>query len=379
MANLQLPPLSLYIHIPWCEKKCPYCDFNSHVTQIIPETDYINALLRDAESERQYVQGRKIHSIFIGGGTPSLFSAQSIAVLLEKLSQCFGFEDDIEITMEANPGSSEQKKFADLLNAGINRLSIGVQSFHDQQLRALGRVHCADEAKNAIKAAQQAGFQRINVDLMHGLPKQSIDAALQDLQTAIDFGVAHISWYQLTIEKNTAFFRDPPLLPIEDTLADIQDQGFELLSKAGFQQYEVSAFAKAGQAARHNLNYWHFGDYLAIGAGAHAKITLPEQQQIIRYHKTRVPKDYLARGNDFTSQTQVLTKDELVFEYLMNSLRLVDGTPSDEFTPRTGLTLEQLKQACQPLLERKLMTIDQRICTTELGFRYLNSALELLL
>lgn len=376
---LRLPPLALYIHIPWCEKKCPYCDFNSHVSHAIPEQDYIAALLRDAQSELSYVQGREISSIFIGGGTPSLFSAQSIAYLLEQLSAVFSFAADIEITMEANPGSSEQQKFADLFNAGVNRISLGIQSFHDQQLQALGRIHCANEAQAAIQAAQQAGFQRINIDLMHGLPDQTTAMAMQDLQTAIDAGVSHISWYQLTIEQNTEFYRYPPLLPVEDTLADIQDNGFSLLQKNGFAQYEVSAFSKPGQQARHNINYWQFGDYLAIGAGSHGKITRPDTQQIIRYHKTRAPKDYLARSDHFLAQQQILEPDDILFEYLMNGLRLVDGVPLSNFSARTGLAADVLQQRCQPLIDKGLLSMGENIRTTETGFRYLNSVLEALL
>lgn len=380
MAKLSLPPLALYIHIPWCEKKCPYCDFNSHVSTHIPESDYVDALLRDAESELPYVQGREIESIFIGGGTPSLFKASSIERLLTGLKQRLAFSENIEITMEANPGSSEQQKFQGLHQAGVNRLSIGVQSFHDQQLQALGRVHNASEAKQAVTAAKNAGFERINLDIMHGLPQQTVEAALEDLRLAIASGVSHISWYQLTIEKNTAFFSNPPLLPVEDILANTQDLGMELLSQAGFQQYEVSAFSQIGQEAKHNLNYWRFGDYLAIGAGAHGKITLPEQNSIIRYSKTRVPKDYLAREQDFlASKPNALAENDILFEYLMNGLRLIKGTSAANFEQTTGYSLECLKEFCQPLLSRELIEIDKNIVATPLGFRYLNSALELLL
>lgn len=380
MTKLSLPPLALYIHIPWCEKKCPYCDFNSHVSTHIPEKDYIDALLRDIESELPYVQGRDIESIFIGGGTPSLFKASSIERLLNGLQQHLTFSANIEITMEANPSSSEQEQFYGLKQAGVNRLSIGVQSFHDQQLRALGRVHCAEEAHQAIQAAQTAGFERINVDIMHGLPQQTVEAALEDLRLAIASGVSHISWYQLTIEKNTAFFRNPPTLPVEDILANTQDLGMELLMQSGFNQYEVSAFSKPGQEARHNLNYWRFGDYLAIGAGAHGKITLAEQGYIIRYSKTRVPKDYLARTHDFLAKApEPLAENDILFEYLMNGLRLVEGTTIKNFEQSTGFTAEQLKTYCQPMFKRDLLTIDDKIATTELGFRYLNSALELLI
>lgn len=376
MANLQLPPLALYIHIPWCEKKCPYCDFNSHVTQVIPEAEYVDALIRDALSQLHYVQGREIVSIFIGGGTPSLFSASAIKKVLDKLKRIFQFAADIEITMEANPGSSEQKKFAELYQAGVNRLSLGVQSFQDHQLTKLGRIHNSGEAIKAVKAARDAGFTRINIDLMHGLPDQTTALALEDLQTAIDTGVSHISWYQLTIEQNTEFYRYPPLLPVEDTLADIQDRGFALLEAHGFNQYEVSAFCKEGQQARHNVNYWQFGDYLAIGAGAHGKITLPEKNEIIRFNNTRLPKDYLARTNDFTAQIQTLEHDDVVFEFLMNGLRLTEGVSVESFAAYTGCDESELRERCKSLLEKKLMVIDERIRTTPLGFRYLNTVLE---
>lgn len=379
MPELSLPPLALYIHIPWCEKKCPYCDFNSHVSPVIPEAEYISCLLNDAKIQLAYVQGRSISSIFIGGGTPSLFSAHSIGFLLEELAKILHFTADIEITMEANPGSSEQQKFAELFSAGVNRLSLGVQSFHDQQLLKLGRIHCADEAIKAVTAAQKAGFKRINIDLMHGLPDQTTQMAMQDLTRAIDTGVSHISWYQLTIEQNTEFYRYPPLLPVEDTLADIQDKGFALLQAQGFKQYEVSAFCKGDQQARHNINYWQFGDYLAIGAGAHGKITLKDSAQIIRFNKTRLPKDYLARTTDFNAQVQTLERDDILFEYLMNGLRLTEGVSLQDFRAYTGFDDAALIKRCQPLINKQLLVIDEKIRTTELGFRYLNSVLEELL
>lgn len=377
--RLGLPPLALYIHIPWCEKKCPYCDFNSHVSAVIPENDYIDALLRDARSELPAVQGRRISSIFIGGGTPSLFSAAAIARLLEQLAGLLVFADDIEITMEANPGSSEQARFVALRAAGINRLSLGVQSFSSLHLQQLGRIHDGGEALAAVNAAQQAGFERINIDLMHGLPGQQAADALADLQQALALGVDHVSWYQLTIEPNTEFYRYPPRLPAEDTLADIQQLGQALLADHGLAQYEVSAFARPGQQARHNRNYWEFGDYLAIGAGAHGKISWPAGQRIERYHKTRLPRDYLARNDNFVAGRQPIAPQDRLFECLMNGLRLTHGVAVSDVLARTGCSLHELQKACRPLVEQQLLVLGDRICTSETGFMHLNTVLERLL
>lgn len=379
MAELCLPPLSLYIHIPWCEKKCPYCDFNSHVSEQIPEQKYIDALLCDLDSELVHVQGRELRSIFIGGGTPSLFAPESIARLLRGIKQRLAMQDGIEITMEANPGSSEQKKFVALRQAGINRLSLGIQSFDDTSLQSLGRIHHADQARAAIRAASEAGFQRINLDLMFGLAGQTAAHAVSDLQQAIAGGASHISWYQLTIEPNTRFYRYPPQLPVEDTLADIQQQGQQVLEQAGFSQYEVSAWCKPGQPSQHNLNYWQFGDYLAIGAGAHGKISLPTENRIVRYSKTRGPVDYLARQQNYLAGSREVQPQERLLECLMNSLRLVDGMVVDECLARTGTSLEALESRCQPLVAQGLLNLDQRLYASESGFRYLDSVLERLL
>lgn len=373
---LVLPPLSLYIHFPWCEKKCPYCDFNSHVsTSGIPEKEYIQALINDLEHELPYVQGRKIETLFMGGGTPSLFSAEAIQQLLEHCRTKLEFADNIEITMEANPGSSEQKKFAALIDAGVNRLSLGIQSFNDAHLKKIGRIHNSSEAKTAVTAAKQAGFKRINIDLMHGLPGQTPAQALNDLQQAISLGVEHISWYQLTIEQNTEFYRCPPLLPMEDTLADIYDAGIQLLQTNGFEQYEISAYCKNGQQARHNINYWQFGDYLAIGAGAHGKITLPNKNKVIRYHKTRTPKDYLTRTESFVAEVTVIENSELMIEGLINCLRLTNGMLLDDFLKYTSTDKQQLLELCQPLINDGLITLSSSIKATELGRQYLNNIL----
>ncbi len=375
-----LPPLSLYVHIPWCERKCPYCDFNSHVSaNALPEADYLAALTRDLASQQAWAQGRRLSSIFIGGGTPSLFSAHTIGAILNQAERQIGFEPDIEITMEANPGSSEQRKFADLHAAGLNRLSIGIQSFDDAALNALGRIHNRALAHTAISGAQAAGFERINLDLMHGLPNQTPASAMADLQQAIDTGVSHVSWYQLTIEQNTEFYRFPPRLPDDDILADIQDQGMDRLKQAGFSQYEISAFSKPGQHAQHNMNYWQFGDYLAIGAGAHGKVTLPNEG-IVRFNNTRLPRDYLNRIDNYIAQRQTLAEDEPLFEGLMNALRLTDGIAQTDLLQRTGAQHAQVMKLCQPLVDQQLLTLqNQRIKATDLGRRYLNLVLEKLL
>ncbi|MET0355328.1 MAG: radical SAM family heme chaperone HemW, partial [Cellvibrio sp.] len=281
--SLSLPPLSLYIHIPWCIRKCPYCDFNSHqANNNIPEAEYVSALRFDLQQDVVLAQGRKLTSIFFGGGTPSMLSAKAIAQIVKDAQTIIGFEPEIEITLEANPGTFEQEKFSGFRAAGINRLSIGIQSFNDTQLKLLGRVHGSDEALRAVDVARKAGFDNINLDLMHGLPEQSVMGAKADLAQAIALAPEHISWYQLTIEKNTEFYSAPPVLPVEDTLADIQDEGQVMLAQAGYEQYEISAYAKNKKRARHNINYWEFGDYLGIGAGAHGKITQPEQSRIMR-------------------------------------------------------------------------------------------------
>ncbi|MCV6606305.1 MAG: radical SAM family heme chaperone HemW, partial [Porticoccaceae bacterium] len=308
---LTLPPLSLYIHIPWCVRKCPYCDFNSHTAGgELPEADYVAALLADLKNDLSYVQGRRIHSIFFGGGTPSLFSPRAIQQILDGVAREIGFDSNIEITLEANPGTFEQQKFADFRAAGVNRLSIGIQSFDDLHLQQLGRIHSAREAHSVASMARAAGFDNFNLDLMHGLPGQSLDDALNDLRRAIAIEPNHLSWYQLTIEPNTAFYRQPPKLPEDSVLEAVFDHGQQLLADSGFEQYEVSAYARDGQASSHNLNYWQFGDYLGIGAGAHGKVTLAQKQQVIRSRKTRAPKDYLqrTRSGDFNGPLDVIDK-----------------------------------------------------------------------
>jgi len=380
VASLESPPLSLYIHIPWCVRKCPYCDFNSHAAgPELPEDAYVDALLADLKLDLAHAHGRPLTSIFFGGGTPSLFSASALGRLLDGVEQQISFLPDIEITLEANPGTFEQDKFRDYRSLGINRLSIGVQSFQQAKLKALGRIHDGDEAIRAADMARNAGFDNFNLDLMHGLPDQSIDDALQDLRIAIAQAPTHLSWYQLTMEPNTAFWSQPPVLPEEDTLWDIQEAGQTLLAEHGYAQYEVSAYAKPDKQARHNLNYWSFGDFLGIGAGAHAKLSSP-QGRIQRCWKTRQPKDYLAADKSFLAGERLLEPGELPFEFLMNALRLNSGVSADLFTRRTGLPLTSLSAARQEAEARGLLDPDpQLLRASRKGQLFLNDLLQLFL
>ncbi|AYF89086.1 radical SAM family heme chaperone HemW [Pseudomonas sp. JS3066] len=375
--GFQLPPLALYVHIPWCVRKCPYCDFNSHAAgSELPEEAYIDALLADMDQDLGHVHGRSLTSIFFGGGTPSLFSANAIGRLLDGVEQRVPFARDIEITLEANPGTFEQAKFAAYRQLGINRLSIGVQSFQEAKLKALGRIHNGEEAVRAADMARKAGFDNFNLDLMHGLPDQSQEDALEDLRTAIAQGPTHLSWYQLTMEPNTVFWNQPPELPEDDILWDIQEAGQALLAEEGYAQYEVSAYARDGQRARHNLNYWSFGDFLGIGAGAHAKMSSPEGR-IIRSWKTRLPKDYLDSSKRFQAGERHLDHDELPFEFLMNVLRLTDGVPAELFTQRTGMPLASLAAARSEAEARGLLLKDpQRLVATREGQLFLNDLLQ---
>ena len=376
-GGFALPPLALYVHIPWCVKKCPYCDFNSHTAgPNLPEEEYVDALLADLDADLAQAHNRPLSSIFFGGGTPSLFSAKALGRLLEGVERRVPFAADIEITLEANPGTFEQAKFKDYRSLGINRLSIGVQSFQAPKLIALGRIHDGDEAVHAADMARAAGFDNFNLDLMHGLPNQSIEDALSDLRTAIAQGPTHLSWYQLTVEPNTVFWNQPPEVPEDDILWDIQEAGQALLAAEGYAQYEVSAYAQAGKAARHNLNYWTFGDFLGIGAGAHAKLSQPDGR-ISRSWKTRLPKDYLDRSKRFSAGERVLGADELPFEFLMNVLRLTDGVASELFTQRTGLPLSQLAAARIEAQKRGLLHSDPtRLSATREGQLFLNDLLQ---
>jgi len=376
-GGFELPPLALYVHIPWCVKKCPYCDFNSHAAgPSLPEEAYVDALLADLDADLAQVHNRPLSSIFFGGGTPSLFSAKALGRLLEGVERRVRFAADIEITLEANPGTFEQAKFRDYRSLGINRLSIGVQSFQPPKLIALGRIHDGDEAVRAADMARAAGFDNFNLDLMHGLPDQSIEDALSDLRIAIAQGPTHLSWYQLTVEPNTVFWNQPPVMPEDDILWDIQEAGQALLAAEGYAQYEVSAYAQSGKAARHNLNYWTFGDFLGIGAGAHAKLSRPDGS-ISRSWKTRLPKDYLDSSKRFNAGERVLNADELPFEFLMNVLRLTDGVASELFTQRTGLPLSQLAAARTEAQQRGLLHSDPtRLSATREGQLFLNDLLQ---
>ena len=380
VAHLELTSLAAYVHIPWCVRKCPYCDFNSHAAGAsLPEDAYVQALLADLDADREQVQSRRLTSIFFGGGTPSLFSASALERILEGMRQRVGFADDIEITLEANPGTFEQEKFRDYRSLGINRLSIGVQSFQPAKLKALGRIHDGDEAIRAADMARAAGFDNFNLDLMHGLPEQSLEDALSDLRIAIAQQPTHLSWYQLTVEPNTEFWSKPPQLPEDETLWDIQEAGQALLAAHGYGQYETSAYAQPGRQARHNLNYWTFGDFLGLGAGAHGKWTAPNGQ-IRRHWKTRLPKDYLDPAKRFRAGNKQLARDELPFEFLMNVLRLTDGVPSLLFTQRTGLSLDLLAEGRRDAEARGLLEPDpQRLVATPKGQLFLNDLLQLFL
>lgn len=378
---MQLPPLSLYIHIPWCVQKCPYCDFNSHAQKgEIPEQAYINRLLDDLRADSHWAQGRPLTSIFIGGGTPSLFSADGIARLLDGVAAIVPFVDDCEVTLEANPGTFETERFAGFARAGVNRLSIGVQSLHAEQLSRLGRIHNPAQAIEAAKHAASLPLRSYNLDLMHSLPDQSLNAAMGDLEGIIALQPPHISWYQLTIEPNTAFASRPPQLPQDETLWDIQEHGHQLLIAAGYEQYEVSAYAKPGHQSRHNKNYWKFGDYLGIGCGAHSKITFAEQQQIIRCEKIKHPQGYLDLTRQLRYKEWEVLPDERMFEFFMNRLRLMEPTPKADFENLTDLPVDTAEEALAPALEKKLLVSTAETWqTTDLGRRYLNSVLDLLI
>jgi len=376
-------PLSLYIHIPWCVRKCPYCDFNSHqMPDEIPEKDYIAALLSDLESELPHIWGRPIESIFIGGGTPSLFSSEGIDTLLSGLRERLPLRPSMEITLEANPGTFEQERFKAYRKAGINRLSIGIQSYHQEHLKALGRIHNAEEAINAAHIAKQAGFDNFNLDLMHGLPKQSLDQAMNDLRQAIALEPTHISWYQLTIEKNTLFHHSPPILPDDERLWQIQQQGQQLLTDSGYNQYEVSAYAKKNRQCIHNINYWQFGDYVGIGAGAHGKITQPDNT-ITRHQKYRQPEKYIeqARQGKARSATTTVENKDKIFEFMLNTLRLKQGFSKTLFERRTGLTFSEIDSKINLAINKGLLqqTSDNEYRATKQGWHFLNNLIELFL
>ena len=378
MAELQLPPLSLYVHIPWCVEKCPYCDFNSHkLKSELPEQAYIQALMIDLEHELAGVQGRTLETIFIGGGTPSLLSVQAMELLLTGLRQRLEFSDTIEITMEANPGTVEADKFAGFVQAGINRISIGVQSLQSRQLNLLGRIHDPAQAIYAIELAKALPLTSFNMDLMHGLPEQQLRHGLDDLAQAIALAPPHLSWYQLTLEPNTAFYKQQPQLPDEEILVDIFEQGHLKLIEAGYLRYEISGYSKPGFECRHNLNYWTFGDYIGIGCGAHGKITWPEQQQIRRTAKVASPSAYLPKSRDPKLSDQAINPKDLAFEYFMNRARLTRPAPIAEFEHRTGLSALSITPYLEQQAQKGLMTLTQTHWQmTELGLRYFNNVLE---
>ncbi|MFJ5390619.1 radical SAM family heme chaperone HemW [Pectobacterium sp. CHL-2024] len=375
---LKLPPLSLYIHIPWCVQKCPYCDFNSHALKgDVPHQEYVDHLLADLDADLPLASGRELHSIFIGGGTPSLLSAEAMQALLDGVRARIPLTPDAEITMEANPGTVEADRFSGYQRAGINRISIGVQSFDPQKLTRLGRIHGPDEAKRAAHLATGLGLRSFNLDLMHGLPDQSLDEALDDLRQAIALNPPHLSWYQLTIEPNTLFSSRPPTLPDDDALWDIYEQGHALLSAAGYQQYETSAYAKPGYQCQHNLNYWRFGDYLGIGCGAHGKLTFSDGR-ILRTVKVRHPRGYM-QGTYLDKQHDV-ANDDRPFEFFMNRFRLLEAAPRADFTAYTGLEEHSIRpQLDQALAQGYLTETDTHWQITEHGKLFLNSLLELFL
>jgi oxygen-independent coproporphyrinogen-3 oxidase len=382
-----LPPLSLYVHVPWCVRKCPYCDFNSHGVgrgAELPEAAYLEALIADLEADLPLAAGRELVSIFIGGGTPSLMSAGFYARLLEAVADRLPLARDIEITLEANPGTLERGRFAGYRAAGINRLSLGVQSFQNAQLSALGRIHDGDDAVAAFDEARRAGFDNLNIDLMHGLPGQTPALALADLEQALSLSPEHLSWYQLTLEPNTEFHSFPPILPEEEVLWDIQDAGHEHLEAAGLARYEISAYARPGRASRHNLHYWHFGDYLGIGAGAHGKLSMPGPAglQIERRWKSRRPEDYLRRANDprgFVAGRSPIEERELPLEFAMNALRLVEGVPLSTWQAHTGRNDSVLLARLSAAREKGLLVEDaDRVGASAQGLLFLNELLAMM-
>ncbi|SRR5579883_71048 len=382
MQKFETPiPLSLYIHIPWCVRKCPYCDFNSHeARQSVPEDLYVAALLEDLAENLPLIWGRRLISIFFGGGTPSLFSPDAVEKILVGVNNVLNIGPDIEITLEANPGTVDEARFGGFRKAGVNRLSLGIQSLQNEKLQTLGRIHDREHALRAIDTAQQCGFENMNLDLMHGLPGQSLEEAAEDLQDALAWKTPHLSWYQLTIEPNTVFYRHPPTLPEDESLWDIQENGKKIISAQGLQQYEVSAYSLPGKECVHNVNYWEFGDYLGIGAGAHSKLTDVENQKIIRTAKMRQPKDYLDPEKPFISSQKIISERDAIFEFMLNALRLTRGVPNNLFSERTGLSIEEINPQLKKARDKKLLHENNEILQpTELGKKFLNDLVEIFL
>lgn len=373
-----LPPLTLYIHIPWCVRKCPYCDFNSHAhsPQNLPQRDYVQALLRDLRADWRADEEREIEAIFIGGGTPSLFDPEHIAELLRGVAECAVVQGDAEITMEANPGALESEKLKEFCAVGVNRLSLGVQSFDDGALQRLGRIHTAHEARRALERVADAGFASWNLDLMYALPEQVQNQALDDLRCALQYRPPHLSWYQLTLEPNTEFYSRPPRLPSADSTADMERAGALLLQQSGYQRYEVSAWSRGvKERCRHNLNYWRFGDYLGIGAGAHGKLTVPGRG-VVRTSKLRQPDSYLQAAEPRAAVRDV-GADQLPLEFMLNVLRLSEGVPWQLYDERTGLAREGIENAVFHAQSLGLLEDDsEQLRATPLGLRYLNDLLE---
>jgi len=364
-------PIAVYVHLPWCVRKCPYCDFNSHVRpERLPEAEYVAALLADLDGDLELATGRSVSSVFLGGGTPSLFGVDAIAALLEGLKVRLPFAPAVEVTMEANPGTVEHGRFAGYAAAGVNRVSLGAQSFDAAALRVLGRIHGPDEIGMAVSELVDVGLDNFNLDLMYGLPDQSLDGALADVEAAIALGPAHLSHYQLTLEPGTAFFHRPPALPDDERIFEMQLECQRLLARRGYAQYEISAYARRGRECRHNLNYWRFGDYLGIGAGAHGKVTT--EAGIVRTEKSRSPRAYLEAGGRAATRRAV-PRAELPFEYMLNALRLREGFRPADFERSTGLSMEAILPTIAALEARGLIdSADGRIRPSELGFRFLN-------
>lgn len=385
---MPLPPLALYVHVPWCVRKCPYCDFNSHGVgrdASLPETDYLKALLADLDADLPLARDRELVSLFIGGGTPSLMSAEFYRELLTGIAARLPMAHDIEITLEANPGTLERGRFAGYREAGINRLSLGVQSFQDAQLDALGRIHSGRDAEDAVAEARAAGFDNLNLDLMHGLPGQTPALALEDLERALSLAPEHLSWYQLTLEPNTEFHSRPPKLPEEEMLWDIQDLGHERLEAGGLARYEISAYARPDRRSRHNLNYWRFGDYLGIGAGAHGKLSAADGDAgliIERRWKVRQPETYLRRQHDpqgFLAGRSRIEESELALEFAMNALRLVEGVSLFRWRAATGRSSAMLEARLSSAREKGLLVKEvDRLQATPQGLLFLNDLLTLI-
>jgi len=380
---LNNPPLSLYVHMPWCVRKCPYCDFNSHTApESVPTGDYIQALVADLEQDVPLVWGRPVHSIYFGGGTPSLFSAEHIAGFLSAVRARLDLRPDVEITLEANPGAIEHDSFNAYATAGINRVSLGVQSFDDDMLKRIGRIHGRDEIEQSLQSLTAAGINNFNIDLMYALPGQNPAQSRRDIELAINTNPAHISFYQLTIEPNTAFAKQPPKLPAEDLAWEMQESGLDMLETAGYGQYEISAFAQRDRLSRHNMNYWRYGDFLAIGAGAHGKITTPVDGKVQRYIKHRHPRRYLRgqKSGDWLAERRILGSEERVFEFFLNQLRLKQGVYIDDFSERTGLSWEVVESRVQQAIDKGLLEIHKnRARPTGLGWKFVNDIQQIFL